>query len=722
LVKVQGGLVLLARGDWLRQRTEGIAANEDLLDEARSHLRSAIRQLHETRKLAAEQMHAASRRPQSAEFSSAELGSLEKRLRHQLARAFQAQARCYPDDSPDRASALAQAVELLEPLSQSSDIDPVAWQSRIDLATCYRLLKDYPTAEARLQSLIERPDIPETVQPQIRAERIHLALAQDQLPEALALSNVDDGAAQASNAELDFARLAALVAAWKADSDAGRKEDAAARQEQAAAAVEQFDQRHGAYWTRRAEALLATTLDPKSGGASANLAVAVRTAEGLYRGGRVDEALAAYDLAQSQAASRALADQAFQLGYTAATIEHARKNHRQAADRYRKLAVAMPSHAKAGEAHVLAIFNLSQAAKSEPAAAEEYGPLLEEHLRLWPQSKTAGQAKWLLGRLREHERRWEEAIAAYESVPRDHSQFAQSLNGLARAHEGRLVQLREEGRNTQGLAEDAARHFEKVLAALRPMGGQSSTDAARLAAIGAARMWLACIPPASHKAQKILEPILDQEGGAADSTAMARSLLVCWLAAQGQTDEAQKQLALIDRQHQGALQDLHRRLSQLADNSASKVARPMAELQLSVGRMLEAKTSQVADGKQQRLSRVKALVASDRPAEALAASKKLADEFLQDGQIQTAYAELLSQAEPPQLQLAAKKWSAIEARSRPGSARWFRARLSLAELHLRMGDKRRASYLVTLTQKHYPELGGAEFKKAFLVVLGRSQE
>ncbi len=106
-----------------------------------------------------------------------------------------------------------------------------------------------------------------------------------------------------------------------------------------------IEQQDGPYWTRRAETQLAAAIAAAPGGEG--LDSLVRAAESYYRGGKIDEAVAAYDRAAALAHKNGAVDRAFDLAYTAATILHQAKRYRESVDRYRALALAAPEHAKA---------------------------------------------------------------------------------------------------------------------------------------------------------------------------------------------------------------------------------------------------------------------------------------------------------------------------------------------------------------------------------------
>ncbi len=132
LVRTQGALVLLLRGELARQQSEVLAQNEKQLEEARGYLRQAVRQLSELREEVARQLMRT--RPGTSEDrqpSREQLLSLDHNVAFQLARAYRNQGQSYPPASPDRANSLSKAVELLGPLAQLTLADSLVWQARL---------------------------------------------------------------------------------------------------------------------------------------------------------------------------------------------------------------------------------------------------------------------------------------------------------------------------------------------------------------------------------------------------------------------------------------------------------------------------------------------------------------------------------------------------------------------------------------------------------------
>ncbi len=544
---LQKALVELAAGELARQESEVGSVQGAGLDAARTSLRGAINQLKQLDEQAAAELHKRSRsaRPEPGQWTAAELVSLQTTIRFQLARAYRNQALCYPPDSSDRLNALTQARELLQPLSQLLPETNLAWQSRVDDLVCHRLLRDFSVVERKLAA-ISKEEPSAVVRQRLDAERIRLLLDRREIQSAVAAAGKPDQHAAAEGAELSFARLEAFVAAWRDAATAKNATDsknATAQWEQAATDQVRYIERiHGPYWMRRAETLLAGAIAAVPG--SENLETLVRAAESYYRGGKLAEAVAAYDRAASQAKSAQAADRAFDLAFTAATIEHQAHHFREALDRYRALALSAPQHAKASQAHLLAAYDAAQLIQQQTAdphskASDEYQELLDEHLHNWPTAATAGQAAWWLGQVREHAGAWQTAVAAYQAVPPAHGQFAPAVEATARCYRSWLAELRATGKPDERLAAKAARYFEGLVVGPDGRPREPWTPAMRQAALAAARLLLEDAHEGQAQAEEVLNAALSRTDDApADWLQAARRLLVRTLAAQGRFKEA----------------------------------------------------------------------------------------------------------------------------------------------------------------------------------------
>lgn len=743
LVRLQQALGHLARGELARQEAQLTADSGALLGEARTHLRAAVGEL---RRLSDEVESRLRPRGHSREdlpsigdqhatpgLTDDQLASLKRNIQYQLARALRNQAQCYPAESPDRANSLVQAVELLRPLAGLDVADPLAWKSRLDLIASRRMLADYQGARRKLDALLARRP-PPAVALRARAERIRLALASDQIEKATSLLGQGRQIAGTTSPELDYAWLEAYLAAGRAAADAGHAEAAANWQAKATHMVETIEQLHGPYWTRRAGMLLSGYVRASS--ATGDLATLVRAAESLFRSGQFDDALAAYDRARTLAAQQGNADRAFDLGYVAATIEHRRRRHEAARDRYRRIALAAPDQLKAPEAHLLAIYHAGQLARAAPrGAVAQYTALLQEHVRTWPNGPTADGARRRLGQLRQHRRQWQGAIQAYRAISPGDAEYLQVVEAVERCYRAWLAQREAAGEPTEPIAEEAAEWFESVV--LGPGGKlpERWSPVQRAAVLAAARLRLNHTAAGYARAQGLLSAALQgaavpseghppgrSDGQPAEWQAAARGLLVLCLAAQGRTREAGQLLAKISAGRPEELIGVLEGLGKVAAAAGPEVRSELARLQLRTIELLSGSRPALSRTEQRSLERIHAGALADagRTEGALSAYKALAEAYPRDGAIQEAFAQLLlTREDPASLKAALAKWRQLAERSTPRSRRWFRAKYSVAWLHYRLGNKRQAAKIITLVQLLHPDCGGPEMKSRFDELLKR---
>jgi hypothetical protein len=729
LVRAQGGLALVSRGEWLRQAAELTGEGPRLLEQAKEFLRRGIKELRDVSTDLLQAMRTPARGKD--QLSRDELLSLEKNLKHQLAVAYRNQGLCYTEESPDRDNSLRQAVEQLSTLVKLSPVDPLAWQARLEEITCLRLMKQAVAVQRRLAEL-DSEEPPPQVRLRARAERVRLHLAAADVQAALGVLQTGRRIDGQIDAEFDFAHLETYLAAWKAAVKSNDKPASQKWQAEAANVVRGIEQQHPPYWARRAEGLLASVITDT--GVSGNLAVLVRAAQGYYRGKQFADAVKAYDEAAAMALGQKQADQAFDLAYTAATIEHEQKNHAAAMRRYRKLALDQQRHAKAPEAHLLAVFNAAQEARlHKPPKLDDYVALLREHLQTWPNSATVHQAHWHLGQFYEYDRRLSDALAEYRAIDPSHEQFKSALTAIARCYDVLLAQARSSNKSTVELAAEAAGYFERlVLPGQPPQWPERWSPNERLAAVAACRFRLDYAPGDPRKRQEICaraeqfltRALQGQPPPPAEWKHQAQSLLVVALAGQGTFDDAGKVVSDLASAPPPELLGLMKRLSTLSEAAAGDVRKSHGKLQAQAAGLLANRRPELSAPEQKAfdLLQARALAASGDAKRAIPLFEELAKANPRDGDIQEALAATLLEAgDRSSLEAALIKWREVERNSRAASPRWFRAKYHLALTHERLGDPRRAAEIIKVTQVLHPELGGTELKSRFLEMLKRCE-
>src|SRR5262245_40574996 len=379
LVRIQDALTLLAQGELGRQEFEAGALSADQLEPARQALRQATGQLEALDKELTSEIPLRRRSPPRAGALTAdELTSLSEHVQHELARAQKNRALLFERGSDDRLSLLLAGVQTLDQLlPQVADDQPLKPAIALDLAECQRLLGRYPEAN-ELAAPLDRDGVPNALRLKARAELIRLALAQNNFDSARRLIELGRATGSQASAELDFSWFEAFLAFARAarqgqtlfiSDRTPAVELARTYEREAAQAAELLDQAHGPYWGRRASQLLVTAV-PR--GSVQSVELLSRTAESHYLRGDFDQAIAAYDDAAGQARRSGDPRTAFELAYKAALVEQQRERPLAAADRLRILAKSLATHPQAPQAHLLAAWNVAQAARTDSTAGGLY--------------------------------------------------------------------------------------------------------------------------------------------------------------------------------------------------------------------------------------------------------------------------------------------------------------------------------------------------------------
>ena len=526
-------------------------------------------------------------------LSATELASLEKNIRYETARALRNQSECFAADSADRANSAAQAIKLLDPLARLDPRDPLCWKSRIDRVACKMLSGDYKTAVAALDALdAEQP--PPSAALRLRALRMEAALAADQLSQAVALLSLGRQIDTNVSPQLDHAWLKTCLIAWQAAVKAGKQEAADQWQAKANKMVRLIAQSHGPYWARRAEMLAGNYY--RTAGGNRALETLVYAAESAYRSGQIDEALAAYDRAVAAALSQSSTpgaedkQRAFDLAFAAAMIEQRRERHEQAATRFRQLALNMPENTRAAEAHWQAIWNTGRTAADVADAQKAqrhlnlYATLLNEHERTWPDSSTADEARWMLGRLAQHGGDWAAAVAAYRSIRPSDERFGKAVLAAGQCYTAWLEGLQDKDESTAAIARQSADWFESLIAAPQGIEPRRWEPIGQEAALAAARLRLNYTTDGFARVQQVIEEALAAMPAADAENSSRRAelgmFLVLALAGQGRQQEAGELLQKIET--------LRPMLNKLSPAERYRVDVAAARAMANVGRVDEA--------------------------------------------------------------------------------------------------------------------------------------
>jgi hypothetical protein len=723
LVDVQAALVSLARGEVAREENVAVgqaAVNPDALE----HLRVAARGLAEVSKDINKQLVELRLRPPADAspdaLTASELESLDVNIGFYLARAQRQLGLCYPPRSADRDNSLLQAVSRLTPLAGRAPADELAWKARVEVIACLRELGRLQTAQQNLRSWSHEA-VPAEVAPLLSAEEVRMLVAAEQPLQAQEIARQAIGKHKGASGELALAMVETELAVWRESAASGARQDGRKLTE----LVHQIESEHGPYWGRRAQLVVGSTLTSAIDGDvdhrdSETLLIA---AQQLYATGRIGEAVAHYDLAAQQLEQGGTSDEAFAAWMTAAAIEREAGHVAAATDRYRRLALEMPAHARAAEAHQLAILCIAQQAADSIAAdrppiTADYERLLQEHLAKWPNAASSGSVRLWLAKLLAARNDWTAAIQLLHQVRADAADHAESVRLLCECYERQLEQLAsaepaDSDVKRAGVLAEATKQLQPIITGVDNRWPQQWNDLQRETAIALARLHLRNPGGSRSYAERLLAALigakpLDEDESAEESRAVAQTLYIVALARNGKASEARAIAADLGKLPAASLlesADQLDRLLMLAPASTDG-QREIGQLALAILARLDSRRNELDASTLARIEayRAAALAAvGDRPA-ALALYKQLVIQSPDDGDVHERHARLLAASDDAaELRGALASWQAVERRSRRGSPRWRRARHARIELLNRAGERTEADKLLQLTRLLYPD-------------------
>ncbi len=714
LLELQRVLVDLAQAALALQEAE-LTRDAQRLDQGRSLLRGALQRLDGVTKQIDELLRQQNLTPDKSPdaLSVAQLGALQKNVALRRGRAYCQQGRSYAAGSADRIAALTQALQTLEPLSGLDPGDPVLFAARLEVITAHRLLGEVGVAERKLQSLLQLNPAP-VVALAVRAEQLRVMLLRQQLPAALELIR-STPPTTATSAEWDLAVLEADLAAWNDAASAKRTEEVTQWQNLSTQQLATIDARHGPYWSRRAEMLLAALVSNTP--LSSSLAALGLSAEAFYRQKEYDLALAKYDELSAAAQREGQLQRAFDAAYTAAAIEQSRERLAEAAVRFRRAALLAPALDRAASAHLAAIWALARAQR-EPTDehVQQYLAWLEEHLQQWPNTATADQAWLWRGEYYQRRAQWRDAINSYRQIAADRPLYLSAITALAEQWPLGLQSERAAGKPTAELATEAAVFFEQVVMRGQPRWPERWGDVERLAAVTAARVWLTYFNQRFDRSEQILTAALS--GSPDASEAWRRGALLLVIEAQvgaRRLDQARQTLAQLSNGTPATLLPLLETLAKHSELAGDGLRQGLAQLVLETAARIGT-DGQLSEAQQRRLALdvSRAKLTLGQIVEATGQLQTLAQRWPNDGDIQESYAVALSLAtDPAVMQSALQQWREVERRSQPASERWFRAKYELASLHHRLGSNDRAIQIIEITRELHNDLGGPAMAARF---------
>ncbi len=324
-----------------------------------------------------------------------------------------------------------------------------------------------------------------------------------------------------------------------------------------------------------------------------------------------------------------------------------------------------------------------------------------------------------LGKLRLSQGKRNEAIELWLKIQPSSDQFRDATRLVEAATQQELATAKESQTTPQDLENRAAQFLEQAFLTQGALP-EHWTDFHRWALIASTRLRLLGQPPDLSRTAKALTAILQSPTESEDDRDTCRALLGICLLRTGEYSEARAQLQQVNWAMVEQPLTMITELRTAGPEPPPAGATQEAQIVVEVTRRMLASDMPWTIEQQQTLAlhQAAALTQTGDYDAAVDLYRQLAVGRPKDRTVLKGYATCLqTHDEMAALQQALNLWRRVTRLSPTGSTDWFRAKLAIARLHIRLGDPTRAAEMIRLTQTLHPDLGGIELQQQFLRTL-----
>ena len=690
-----------------RMEFEVRVPNDQANDDWRVRLQAVIRQFGDVENNLKMAIPIVERSPAGAEGPTADDWRELLRvitLQREIARRCQGSA--YPKGSNDRKAILETVRDRASKLARGEPPDSeYAIRLSILEASCQRELEDYAGAKAILDRVLSE-ELTDPLLIEATSERMKWFVDQGLPDEAIAILDAPKvGRLVEQNASLSLVLFEALVARWRITNS---RDPSLAKTQEGVISEElaRLESQFGGYWASRASLLLASggAVTSPSEQSGSEQQFVLKSAEGVYLGGQVDQAIEMLDRA-SETAKAGNRDW-FPFRYKAARMLQEQTRHEEAAERLQALVVEAPTHTLAAESQFLACWNFAQVAHKNPSRLQAYKDSLDFHLKEFAASRFQPEVAIWAAELAKSEGDWQKAMELGMSVSEQSPLFGRAILTLAESAP-RAIAAMEDSDKKQTSAEAAIAVLR--LAFLDENGNPLPdwSDKSDVASIAVATLLVEFVPDGHEPAEVILNLLLERSNSlTARQKSEALALKVVAIAAQvGRMSEAKETLMQILNSTPADLVPLSQRLERLLVTLKSSAREELASLVVTTVEAILKREGKLSASDRRRLqtARARALASMGKSRESLNAFEGLVREDPKDISAREGLATALtSNDDRESLERGLLEWRTIaQARSR-GTEPWFRAKYEIARAQFRLGAKTEAAKLLLFLTKTEP--------------------
>lgn len=415
--------------------------DESMRQAALTRLRQSDDQIRELSRILSSPANAQDPKTNQKAFSD----DLWQRIKNQTsflsARRALAMANCYPVGSPEYSDCVVQASAELKTLGTLPSTEPLCWQARLLRVQAERMSGDPQTALNAVEYMLGQQKPPSEFLPELQAEKLYTLMAANRPAAVQTLSEMERSFGSSffsTDSTDDAAHLAVLdayVTLEKEASARGDKNEQKIWRDKASQWAEKMRLYDRGFYARSAQQVLAAmavkSLEEESAGKnvtnSQSPATIALAAENLFREGQSQKAIDAYlkaaarekellalnknNSGDSENGTAANEENVFKYLYVAAAIAHKLNDHVQATDLFRQAAIDYPNNPKAAQAFKTALFHAGKLVDvNKPETIERYSAMLDEFLKMFPDSPDANL-------IRQQKQRLSEALKAVPKTP-----------------------------------------------------------------------------------------------------------------------------------------------------------------------------------------------------------------------------------------------------------------------------------------------------------------
>ncbi|MEW4490484.1 hypothetical protein AB1L42_20530 [Thalassoglobus sp. JC818] len=457
----------------------------------------------------------------------------------------------------------------------------------------------------------------------------------------------------------------------------------------------------------------------------------VRSAQTSYFEGDLVEASRKYRDAAVLAKQQGLIDQAVNFGLTLGSIQIDQSQWEAAEQTFSEVERAFPDHAKAATAALMASYAMGRHYSNDPSQELRlrYEEMLQSVQDKYSGTQTAADAAWMLGVHQEQRLQWTDAVAQYRKIKSTDSRFDIASLRIILLYERILNRLKEFDGDVTDWEQQLLEEIVRIDEGFPQQREFASLDQTRTALkisqlllqhqdrwYDVADIWLARID------ETITQRKLRQDRQAEDKDSEHQWEQIARAASQLRI------VSLAGQQRLSAARDLMFQLGETSPTAMLSILLGLTELtamvepgrQVELGRLQLQAIERLADSREQLSSsqqdlldnaHAEAMVATGNGPEAVELYESLIAKQPRSGRLMLKVIDVLeSMGSRENLVEARTWWTRYEKIQRPGSTEWVTARLQIARLSDRLGERDSAKKLLGVTRTLYPTLGNPSLK------------